>query len=65
MRSTGIEMIRHYIDLSTEDTVDLNERYSMLLQQEKILLEKKDELEKQLAYIQHKKLDYEKELENK
>lgn len=45
--------------------VDLKDRYSMLLQQEEILLEKKDELEKQLAFIQGKKLEFEVELRNK
>lgn len=67
MRSTGmgIEMIRHYIDLSNEDSLGLKERYSIILQQEELLLEKKDEIEKQLAFIQHKKLNCEEELSTK
>ena len=69
LRSTGmgIEMIRHYIDLSNDDAISLSfeERYLIILQQEKILSEKKDEIERQLAFIQHKKLNSEEELRNK
>lgn len=67
MRSTGIgiEMIRHYFELSTENVVELKKRYLMLLEHEEILLQKKDELEKQLAFIQNIKLKFEKELINK
>lgn len=67
MRSTGmgIDMIRQYIGLSNEDEIELKERYSIVLEQEKILLAKKEEIEKQLAFIEHKKLNYEKKLNNK
>lgn len=67
LRSTGfgIEMIRHYFELSTEDAVELKERYSMLLEHESILLQKKDELEKQLAFIKNIKFEFEEELRNK
>ncbi|WP_315070073.1 MerR family transcriptional regulator [uncultured Clostridium sp.] len=58
----GIKLIRHYFD---QDSVELKERYLMLLDQEKLLLEKKEELEKQLAFIQHNKLEFEKELKLK
>jgi hypothetical protein len=61
----GIEMIRHYIGLSNEYELELKERYSIILQQEEILLEKRDEIEKQLVFIQHKKLNYEEKLSNK
>ncbi len=64
MRSNGfgIKLIRHYFD---KDSVELKERYLMLLDQEKLLLEKKEELDKQLAFIQHNKLEFEKELKLK
>ncbi len=67
MRSTGmgIDMIRHYIGLSNEDAIGLKERYSIILQQEELLLEKKDEIEKQLAFIQHKKLNCKEKLSTK
>jgi Predicted transcriptional regulators len=64
MRNTGIgiELIRHYFDLANEDVVELKERYSIVLQQEEILLRKMKELEQQLASVQRAKLDYEEEL---
>jgi DNA-binding transcriptional MerR regulator len=67
LRSTGmgVEVIRHYIDLSTENPMSVEERYSIIMQQEKILLEKKNEIEEQLAFIQHKKLNCEEELRSK
>ena len=67
LRNTGfgIQVIRHYFELSTENTVELKERYLMLLEHEKILLQKKDELEKQVAFIQNIKLEFEEELRNK
>ncbi|OOM70172.1 MerR family transcriptional regulator [Clostridium sp. BL-8] len=67
LRSTGmgIEVIRHYIDISNENPMSVDERYSIIIQQEKILLEKKDEIEEQLAFIQHKKLNCEEELRSK
>lgn len=67
LRSTGmgIEVIRHYIDLSNEAPMSVEERYSIIMQQEKILLGKKDEIEEQLAFIQHKKLNCEEELRDK
>lgn len=67
MRSTGmgIDMIRHYIGLSNEDEIELKERYSIVLDQERILLSKKEEIEKQLAFIEHKKHNYEEKLNNK
>lgn len=67
LRNTGmgIQVIRHYIDLSNEDPMSAEERYSIILQQEKILSGKKDEIEEQLAFIQHKKLNCEEELRNK
>ncbi|WP_238860771.1 MerR family transcriptional regulator [Clostridium sp. YIM B02569] len=57
MRSTGmgIDLIRHYIGLSNEDKIGLKERYSIVLEQEEILLAKKEEIERQLAFIEHKK----------
>jgi len=58
----GIKLIRHYFD---QDSVELKERYLMLLDQEKLLLEKKEELDKQLAFIQHNKFEFEKELKLK
>lgn len=61
----GIEVIRHYIDISNENPMSVEERYSIIIQQEKILLEKKDEIEEQLAFIQHKKLNCEEELRSK
>jgi uncharacterized membrane protein len=33
----------------------LKERYSIVLEQEEILLAKKEEIERQLAFIEHKK----------
>jgi DNA-binding transcriptional MerR regulator len=64
MRSSGmgIGLIRHYFDLSNEDVIDLKERYSIILQQEQILMAKKEELEKQLTFIQRSKLECEEEL---
>lgn len=64
MRSTGmgIDMIRHYIGLSIEDKIELKEKYSIVLKQEEILLEKKHDIEAQLALIEHKKANYEKKL---
>ncbi|AGF58719.1 DNA-binding transcriptional MerR regulator [Clostridium saccharoperbutylacetonicum] len=66
MRSTGmgIDMIRHYIGLSNEDETDLKERYSIVLEQEEILLAKKEEIKKQLSFIEHKKQNYEEKLNN-
>jgi DNA-binding transcriptional MerR regulator len=67
LRSTGfgIEMIRHYFELSTENAVELKEQYLMLLDHEKMLLQKQAELKKQLAFIQNIKLRYEKDLIDK
>jgi DNA-binding transcriptional MerR regulator len=64
MRSTGmgIDMIRHYIGLSNDDTIELKEKYSIVLNQETILLAQKQEIEAQLALIEHKKANYEKKL---
>jgi DNA-binding transcriptional MerR regulator len=64
MRSTGmgIDMIRHYIGLSNDDTMELKEKYSIVLNQETILLAQKQEIEAQLALIEHKKANYEKKL---
>ncbi|WP_141434489.1 MerR family transcriptional regulator [Bacillus sp. 03113] len=64
MRSTGmgIDMIRHYIGLSIDDTMELKEKYSIVLNQETILLAQKQEIEAQLALIEHKKENYEKKL---
>ncbi|WP_445492497.1 MerR family transcriptional regulator [Niallia sp. 03133] len=64
MRSTGmgIDMIRHYIDLSTDVTMELKEKYSIVLNQETILLAQKQEIEAQLALIEHKKANYGKKL---
>lgn len=66
MRSSGmsIDSIRHYIGLSNEHEIELKERYSIVLEQEKILLSKKDEIEYQLSFIEHKKQTYEKKLLN-
>lgn len=58
-------MIRHYFELSTGNSLELKERYLMLLEHEEILLQKKDELEKQLSFIQYIKLEFEEELSNK
>ncbi|HBF39693.1 MAG TPA: MerR family transcriptional regulator [Firmicutes bacterium] len=65
MRSTGmgIEMIRHYIGLSTEKPMELNEKYSIVLNQEAMLLSQKQEIEAQLALIEHKKSNYKKKLD--
>lgn len=67
LRNTGfgIEKIRNYFELSIENTLELKERYLMLLEHEELLLQKKDELEKQLNIIQNIKLKYEEELRNK
>ncbi|AHV97440.1 MerR family transcriptional regulator [Paenibacillus sabinae] len=64
MRSTGmgIDMIHHYLGLSREDKMELKEKYSIVLDQEEILLAKKHEIEAQLALIEHKKANYEKDL---
>ncbi|MGD8188474.1 MerR family transcriptional regulator [Brevibacillus ginsengisoli] len=64
MRNTGmgIDMIRHYIGLSNDDTLELKEKYSIVLNQETILLAQKQEIEIQLALIEHKKANYEKKL---
>lgn len=64
MRSTGmgIEMIRHYIGLSTEKQMELNEKYSIVLNQEAILISQKQEIEAQLTLIEHKKENYKKKL---
>lgn len=67
MRSTGmgINLIRHYIDLSNEDALELKERYSIVLKQEEMLLAKKEEIEKQLAFIEYKKHNYQEKLSDK
>jgi hypothetical protein len=67
MRSTGmgIDRVRHYIGLSTEAEMDVQERYSIVLEQEDILLSKKAEIESQLAFIEHKKQNYEEKLSKK
>lgn len=67
LKSTGfgIKMIRNYFQLSTGNSVELKKRYLMLLEHEEILLKKKDEVEKQLAFIQQIKLKFEEELRNK
>lgn len=52
-------MIRNYFQLSTGNSVELKDRYLMLLEHEEILLQKKDEVEKQLALIQRIKLEFE------
>jgi len=64
MRSTGmgIEMIRHYIGLSTENQIELNEKYSIVLNQEAVLISQKEDIEAQLALIEHKKANYKKKL---
>jgi DNA-binding transcriptional MerR regulator len=64
MRSTGmgIDMIRHYLDLSNDDSIELKEKYSIILNQETILLAQKQGIEAQLALIEHKKENYSKKL---
>lgn len=65
MRSSGmgLEHVRHYIELSTMEAEGILERYSIILQQENILLQKKKELEEQLAFIEHKKQVYKDQME--
>lgn len=58
----GIENIRHYIGISTEEEAGIQERYAIIVQQEDILLQKKKELEEQLAFIEHKKQIYEEQM---
>lgn len=64
MRNTGmgIDMIRHYLGLSKEVKKELEEKYSIVLDQEVLLLAKKHEIEAQLALIEHKKANFEKDL---
>lgn len=52
-------MIRNYFQLSTGNSMELKDRYLMLLEHEEILLQKKYEVEKQLALIQRIKLEFE------
>ncbi|ALB45248.1 MerR family transcriptional regulator [Clostridium beijerinckii] len=67
LRNTGfgIEIIRNYFELSSENAVKLKDRYLMILEHEELLLQKKYDLEKQLTTIQNIKLKYEEDLRNK
>ncbi len=59
----SIEDVRHYIELSTIEEEGIQERYSIILHQEDILMQKKRELEEQIAFIEHKKQRYAEQLQ--
>lgn len=61
MKATGlsIEDIKHYLELSKEGDHTKEERKEMLMNQRRILLEKVDELEATLKYIDVKIEGYE------
>ncbi|SET12092.1 MerR family transcriptional regulator [Paenibacillus sp. NFR01] len=59
----GIEKVREYIGLSTEELEGVTARYDVIREQERLLLERKAELDAQLAFIEHKKQVYEEKLD--